>query len=65
MFAQDADEPAKPRLQIEYDGGGTGFRPKTAIGTEDGGPELDRTDLADAPWWFALIQYFVRRHYKQ
>jgi hypothetical protein len=67
VFEREPQESNKPKLQLEYSsGGGAGKKPRTAIGTESGGgPELDRSGLADAPWWFMFNEFWLRRRYKQ
>lgn len=58
---ENNEERQEPELQLEYAGNGPGSRPPTAIGAQyfGEGPEIDKTGLADPPWWFRLYAPFL------
>lgn len=65
MHELEPQEPAKPKLQLEYSGDGPGQKSKTAVATDGGGPELDRSTLPDAPWWFGFVEVLLKRKYQK
>ncbi len=64
MHVEEPEEPYKPELQLEFAGGGPGSRGRTALGYEEFGQPLDRSELAEVPWWFAPFVEWNRQNYE-
>ncbi len=64
MHVEEPEEPYKPELQLEYAGGGPGSHGRTALGYEEFGQPLDRSELSEAPWWFVPFAEWNRQKYE-
>ncbi len=64
MHVEEPEEPYKPEMQLECSGGGPGARGRTALGMDDSGLPLDRSELSEVPWWFVPFVRWVRHIYE-
>jgi hypothetical protein len=55
MHVEEPEEPYHPELQLEYAGGGSGSRPRIALGYDEFGKPIDRSGLPGVPFLFLLF----------